>query len=207
MAKRIYLAILVSLSIGAITLATFVAQRSARRGKPPVRKAQVRRTPRPVAVKPGPVRPPDPNRAPQNLVDDALYANEEFFGTQASVARPYAVAFERVSTLLGKYPKDPRLHLYASRFGERLGQFDKAAAEINQYADLRGRSADALRRLADFYHHRARFADEVRTLQELAKAQAVSARAPIYKRAAELVRTRSLKEFRPADFFAELVAA
>ena len=207
MARKIYLSILVLLSIGSITLATFVAQRSARRGKAPVRKTQARRTPRPAAAKPGPVRPPDPNRAPQNLVDEALYSNEEFFGTQASVARPYSAAFERINTLLGKYPKDARLHLYASRLGERLGQFDKAAAEVNEYTGLRGRSADALRRLADFYHHRARFADEVRTLQELAKTQTVAARTPIYKRAAELVRTRSLKEFRPSDFFAELLAA
>ncbi|HLF84626.1 MAG TPA: tetratricopeptide repeat protein, partial [Blastocatellia bacterium] len=207
MAKKIYLAILISLSIGSITLATFVAQRSARKSKAPVRSTQTRRKPRPTVVKAGPVRPPDPNRAPQNLVDDALYANEEFFGSQASVARPYSVAFERITTLLGKYPKDARLHLYASRLGERLGQFDKAAAQINEYADLRGRSADALRRLADFYHHRARFADEVRTLQELATALTVPARTPVYKRAAELVRTRSLKEFAPADFFAELVAA
>ena len=207
MAKRFWLAILISLSIGSLTLATFVAQRAARRSKTPVRKAQVRRKPRPVVVQPGPVRPADSNRAPQGLVDDALYSNEEFFGAQASVARPYSVAIERVNALLGKYPKDAKLHLYTSRLGERLGQFDKAAAEINAYADLRGRSPDALRRLADFYHHRARFADEVRTLQELAKALTVAARTPIYKRAAELVRTRSLREFRPADFFAELVAA
>ncbi len=207
MAKKIYLAIIVSLSIGSITLATFVAQRTTRRGKAPVRKGQTRRKPRQASAPAGPVRPADPNRAPQNLVDEALYTNEEFFGTQASVARPYAVAFERVGALLGKYPKDPRLHLYASRLAERLEQFDKARTEINEYADLRNRSADALRRLADFYHHRARFADEVKTLLELAKARPAPERAPIYKRAAELVRTRSLKEFKPADFFAELVAA
>ena len=207
MARKIYLLMLISLSIGSITLATFVAQRAARKSKAPVRSAQARKKPRPAVVKAGAVRPPDPNRAPQKLVDDALYTNEEFFGTQASVARPYSVAFERVGGLLGKYPKDARLHLYASRLAERLGQFDKAAAEIKQYADLRGRSPDALRRLADFYHHRARFADEVRTLQELAKALTVPNRTPVYKRAAALVRTRSLREFSPADFFADLVAA
>ncbi|HXI93940.1 MAG TPA: hypothetical protein VNO24_28470, partial [Blastocatellia bacterium] len=207
MARKIYLAILISLSVGSITLATLVAQRAARKAKAPVRAAQTRRKPRPDAPPSGPLRPPDPNRAPQNLVDDALYTNEEFFGAQSSVARPYSVASERVNALLGKYPKDARLHLYASRLDERLGQFDKAAIEIKEYADLRGSTPDALRRLADFYHYRARFSDEVRTLQELSKALTVSERTPIYKRAAELVRTRSLKEFAPADFFAELVAA
>jgi Tfp pilus assembly protein PilF len=188
-------------------LATLVAQRAARKGKAPVRSAQVRRKPRPAVAQTSPVRPADPNRAPQNLVDEALYTNEEFFGSQSSVARPYAVAFEGVSALLTKYPKDARLHLEASRLADRLGQFDKAATEMTEYADLRNRSGDALRRLSNFYHHRARFADEVRTLQELAKALTVNERGPIYKRAAALVRTRSLKEFKPADFFAELVAA
>ena len=207
MARKIYLAVLISLSLGSLTLATFVAQRTARKSKAPVRSAQARRKPRPAVVKAGPARAPDPNRAPQNLVDDALYTNEEFFGSQSSVSRPYSVALERVTALVGKYPKDARLHLYASRLGERLGQFDKAEAEMREYTNLRGRSKDALRRLADFYHHRARFADEVRTLRELAKAGTVPERTPVYKRAAELVRTRSLKEFTPADFFAELVAA
>jgi predicted Zn-dependent protease len=212
MAKRIWLAILISLSVGSITLATLVAQRAAGKGKAPVRSAQdqrkPQRKPRPTAVaQPGPVRPADPNRAPQNLVDDALYTNEEFFGTQSSVARPYSVALERFSALIPRYPKDARLHLYAARLADRLSQFDRAASEMTEYANLRGRSPDALRRLAGFYDHRARFADEVRTLQELAKTQSVAARTPIYKRAAELVRTRSLKDFKPADFFAELVAA
>ena len=212
MAKRIFLAVIIFLSIGSITFATLVAQRAARKGKASARSAQdprkSQRKPRAAAgAQQGPVRPPDPNRAPQNLVDDALYTNEEFFGTQSSVARPYSVAFERVGALLVRYPKDARLHLYAARLADRLSQFDRAASEMTEYADLRGRSPDALRRLAGFYDHRARFADEVRTLQELAKTQSAAARTPIYKRAAELVRTRSLKEFKPADFFAELVGA
>src|ERR1700730_8865585 len=207
MTKKIYLAIVISLSVWSMTLATFVAQRAARKSKAPVRSVQARRKQRAAASSAGQVRPADPNRAPQNLVDEALYANEEFFGAQSSVARPYSVSFERIGALLAKYPKDARLHPEASRLADRLGQFDKATTEMAEYADLRKRSADALRRLANFYNHRARFADEVRTLLELAKTLTVNERGPVYKRAAELVRTRALKEFKPADFFAELVAA
>src|SRR5262249_25569697 len=146
----------------------------------------------------GPVRPADPNRAPQNIVDEALYTNEEFFGTQASVSRPYSNAADRIKQLAIKYPKDARLHLYASRLDERLGRFDQAATEIVEYTNLRGRSPDALRRLADFYHQRAQFTDEVRTLLELARSLPAQERTTVYKSAAELVRTRSLKEFTPA---------
>src|SRR4030095_418426 len=116
MVKRICLALIISVSIGSIALATLVAQRAARKAQPARANAgaqrRPQRKPRPTAVaQQGPVRPVDPDRAPQNLVDDALYTNEEFFGTQSSVARPYATALERVSALLQKYPRDPRLHL------------------------------------------------------------------------------------------------
>lgn len=218
MPRRIYSTIVIVLSLASVVGATFFATQKAASQKTGAaaqksRAAQAASRQRPAAgqrnanAPAAPVRAADPNRAPQAAVDDALYANEEFFSVQASVARPYAVALERVATLLAQYPKDSRLHLHAARLSERLGQYDRAASEMAQYADLKRRSPDALRRLANFYHDRARFADEVRTLQELAKAITVAERAPVYKQAASVVRSHTLKEFKPSDFFAELVAA
>ena len=215
MRKRIFSAVVIVLSVASIAVATLIAQRAAQRAKTSPTsaaggqaatkgKATANRNAGAAQV---PLRQPDPNRAPQKAVDEALYTSEEFFGTQATVARPYTAALERVSGLLVQYPKDSRLHLHAARLSERLGQFDKAAAEMTQYADLKRRSPDALRRLANFFHDRARFADEVKTLTDLAKSLPVTERAPIYKQAAGIVRAYSLKEFKPADFFAELVAA
>src|SRR5580704_14257571 len=154
-----------------------------------------------------PIRPADPNLAPQTSVDAALYVNQEFFGSTASVARPYADALARVDTLIEKYPKDARLHLQASRLSERVGEFDKSATEMVRYADLKNHTPDSLRRLAEFYRHREMAADEVKTLQQLARSLTVDQRAPVYERAADVVRSHALKEFKPADFFAELVAA
>lgn len=206
------------LSLASIAVATYVgAQKAASsKAKTPVQKAsagqaasKAKTTPanRNASATAAPLRAADPNRAPQAAVDDALYSNEEFFGAQSVVARPYSVALERVGALLGQYPKDARLHLHAARLSEHLGQYDKAATEMTQYADLKRRAPDALRRLANFYHDRARFSDEVRTLQELAKALPVPDRESVYKRAANVVRAYTLKDFKPADFFAELVAA
>jgi tetratricopeptide (TPR) repeat protein len=218
MPRRIYSTIIIMLSLASVVGATLVGlQKASSRGASAATQksaagraapAQRRAAPqRNASATAAPLRPADPNRAPQSSVDDALYADEEFFGVQASVARPYADALGRVAALLAQYPKDARLHLHAARLSERLGQYDRAAGEMTQYADLKRRSPDALRRLANFYHDRARFADEVRTLQELAKTLAVGERAPVYKRAAAVVRSHTLKEFAPADFFAELVAA
>ncbi len=216
MRRRIYLAAVLLLSFTSVSVATFVAIQKTKpttkagqkssdktaKGAPAKGSAQSK-----TAAPATPIRPVDPNRAPQASVDDALFTNEDFFGTSASVARPYAVALERIGTLETQYPKDARLRLHSARLAEHLGQFDKAAVAMNQYADLKRRSPDSLRRLAHFYHNRAMHPEEVTALTELARAVPVTERAPIYKQAAGLVRTYALKEFKPADFFAELVAA
>ncbi|MFY9607862.1 MAG: hypothetical protein WAU45_04510 [Blastocatellia bacterium] len=218
MRKRVFTTLIIVFSVGSVAFATLLAARKAasqRRataqkrvaGQPGARQRAARTHRNAGAAITGPTRTADPNRAPQPAVDDALFTNEEFFGSQASVARPYSIALDRVGALLAKYPKDARLHLHAARLAERLGQNDRTATEMVAYADLKKRSADALSRLANFYHDRAKFADEVRTLQELAKSLMVSERGRVYKRAAEIVRSHSLKEFKPADFFADLVAA
>lgn len=216
MARRIYLTIAIVLAVGSISFATYQAARKTS-GQRTAAQGSQGRAPQPNANRRAPragqvsaqaaLRPSDPNLAPQPAVDDALYTAEEFFGTNALVMRPYSVALERVTALAGQYPKDARLHLHAARLANRLGQFDKAAGEMVQYADLKKRSPDALRRLADFYHSRARYSDEVRTLRELAATLPVDQRSEVYKRAAVVVRSRALKEFSPSDFFAELVAA
>src|SRR5205085_6952018 len=134
MRKRIFSAVVILLCVASVTVATLVAQRAAQRAKttmPSAAGGQATAKGKPpanrnAAAPPAPLRQPDPNRAPQAAVDEALYTREEFFGTQASVARPYAVALDRVGSLLAQYPKDARLHLHAARLSERLGQFDKA---------------------------------------------------------------------------------
>ncbi len=217
MSKRMYSSLIIVLAFASVAAATFIAaQRAKQAAKPAAQKsstAQSNANRRPPAAQrnantaTAPLRAADPNRAPQARVDETLYTDEEFFGTQASVMRPYNDALTRLTTLIAEYPKDARLRLHSARLSERLGNFEKAASEIVEYANLRGRSLDSLRRLAAFYHNRARYADEVRTLQELARALPASQRAPLYKQAAALVRSRSLREFKPEDFFAELVAA
>src|SRR5215471_14432407 len=97
--RKLYIAILISIAISSIALATLVAQRSARNAKSLPRRTQTRRPARQAVAPSGPVRPADPNRAPQNIVDEALYTNEEFFGTQTSVSRPYSNAADRIKQL------------------------------------------------------------------------------------------------------------
>lgn len=201
MRKRVYLIVAISMAIASLVVGFFALAQIAR-----TQRARVARTGQRGA--PGaPLRAPDPNRAPGSAVDDALYLDEEFFGEKASIERPYRDAFERISTLAERYPKDARVRLHAARLAERLGQFDRAVAEMEQYASIESRSPNSLRRLAAFYGGRARHADHVKALVELARSSPIDERSEIYKEAAEIVRSRAVAGFSPAAFFSELAAA
>ncbi|HEU4389234.1 MAG TPA: hypothetical protein VFV34_15635, partial [Blastocatellia bacterium] len=213
MRKRFYLILALilagsAIAVGSLTFSYAAVQRAkaaAQQRGTAGRATRTGRTTQPAAQRP--LRAPDPNRAPQAAVDDALYGDAEFFGERASVARPYAAALERVTQLIASYPNDPALRLNAARLSERLGQNDRAAAEMIKYVELKKRSPESLRRLALFYHTRARYADEVKTLRDLALLMPVAERGAVYKQAAQLVRTRALGQFKVEDFFNELVAA
>jgi predicted Zn-dependent protease len=211
MTKRVFQTITITLAITSIGLAGLLAAQKAgtqRKNVPAQRGKRTGRQPaRAAAPQPVPIRAADPNRAPQNLVDDALYVTDEFFGANAVVARPYSDALARLSTVIQKYPKDARLRPRAAWLAESLGQYDRSTAEMTAYADLKKRSSDSLRRLASYYHYRAMFAEEVRTLQELARSLRVDERGAVYRRAAGVVRSYKVTGVNPADFFAELVAA
>jgi len=128
MQKRFYSRIIILAAIAAIGVAGFViAQRTSSQSRKPAtgrvspgttgtRSSRSRRN----SPAQTPIRPADPNRAPQAAIDEALYTNEEFFGTSASVARPFATALGLLETLLTQYPKDAQLRLHAARLAERL---------------------------------------------------------------------------------------
>src|SRR5215204_2717717 len=131
MRRRLYFAAVLLISFASVATATFVAmQKMKPTAKSTAQKSSTtaagQKAPAPKGganpAGAGPIRPVDPNRAPQKLVDEALYTNEDFFEVSASVARPYIVALERVNALEAQYPKDPRLRLHSAGLAERLGQ-------------------------------------------------------------------------------------
>ncbi|MEW6732620.1 MAG: hypothetical protein AB1489_14925 [Acidobacteriota bacterium] len=173
------------------------------------RSQQGKSTP-PAAVTPGRIIPApsaNPDLAPQADINTALYTTEEFFGTNAQVPRPYEKAREQLAGLLTKYPKDARLHLYAASLDTRLERFDKAASEMEQYVALKQNSPGALRKLAIFYHNSGQFKIQVETLQRLAKASRPAEREAIYREILSVIHDHTLKEFSPASFYKEMIAA
>lgn len=148
---------------------------------------------------------PDPTRAQTPEIDTALFLTEEFQGVQSRVPRPYAEARDQIGQLLTKYPQDTKLLRYAANLDEKLGNFDQSIAEMQQYTELRGNAPNALRRLAAFYHQRAMFADEVRTLQRLAPVALPFERDAVYQEIAKRVKQHSLQGFDLAEFYRKTI--
>lgn len=159
--------------------------------------AETRTLPKPAA---------DPNRATPLELREALYTNEEFFRAQSLVPRPYAEAKAAIATLQAKYPDDVRLLRYGSSLDEKLGNFPAATEQMRKYATVRNNAPNALRRLAAFYHGRAMYSDEARTLQQLAPVAYSDEREAIYQRIATLVKNHELTGFDLADFYKSMMA-
>ncbi len=148
----------------------------------------------------------DPNRATPLELRDALYTNEEFFGAQSLVPRPFAEAKTAIATLQAKYPDDVRLLRYGASLDEKLGNFPSATEQMRKYATVRNNAPNALRRLAAFYHGRAMYADEARTLQQLAPVAYPDEREGIYQQIATLVKNHELTGFDLANFYKSMMA-
>jgi tetratricopeptide (TPR) repeat protein len=135
-----------------------------------------------------PAPAPDPRHAPQPEIDKALYSDEEFFGSQTFIERPTQQARENLTRLIQTHPQDAHLRLMAAKLDVRLGQFDRADEQMRRYIELEHRQPRALKTLAVFYDSRARFADEIGTLMELARRSPQEHRSAIYQRVIALMR-------------------
>ena len=88
MRKRILSSVVIVLSLASIAVATYVGLQkrkpSRRFKKLPPDKVRRHACNRNASASAAPLRPADPNRAPQVAVDDALYTNEELSALRQS---------------------------------------------------------------------------------------------------------------------------
>lgn len=189
-----------------VTLASVVAGAVLLAQKRPARRAK------PVATqKSAPAkqvrRETDPNRAPQALVDQALFAEQLFFNEKVAIPRPYLEALTAIDSLVGRFPQDPGLRLHGARLNEKLGRFGESAKQMAEYARLKHDNEDALSRLAVFYHHRANYAAEAQTLQRLARVSNAGVRRTLYGRVISLINNHQLREIDENRVYEEMIAS
>ncbi|HKC88325.1 MAG TPA: hypothetical protein VKG02_20230, partial [Blastocatellia bacterium] len=140
-------------------------------------------------------------------IEAALFTRAEFFGAQAIIPYPTGEARARLAEVRKLYPQDSEIELKLAELDEKLGDVEQARAETLRYVELEKNSLAALEKLADFYHRRARFADEASTRERIIAATPRNERAPILRELIEMSHRHRLEKYQRPDFFQRLIAS
>lgn len=140
-------------------------------------------------------------------IEAALFTRAEFFGAQALLPYPTAEARARLAAVAQRYPQHSAIQLKLAELEEKLSQPAPAQQSMLRYVELEQNSLTALGKLADFYHRRARFADEAATRERMISAAPKDERAPLLRALIELARRHRLEKYQRPDFFQRLIAA
>ncbi|MBV8856951.1 MAG: tetratricopeptide repeat protein [Acidobacteria bacterium] len=141
----------------------------------------------------------------ERQIDSALYTRAEFFGAQARVPYPSAEARNRLAELRGRLPKEPRVTLALARLDEKLGRYELAQGETEEYAAESGGRLEALSELAAFEHRRALFAKEAATIDSMLHAAPDGERAPLLDRLVRLAEAQKLETYLRPEFFERVI--
>ena len=140
------------------------------------------------------------------LIDSALYARAEFFGSQARVPYPTAEARNRLAALAERRPKEPRVLLGLARLEEKLGRYERAGALMGEFAAASGESFEALEALAAFQHGRALFEQEAATLERMLGAAPAGGREAVLERLVRLAEAQRLEKYLRPEFFERVIS-
>lgn len=135
------------------------------------------------------------------LIDQALFTRTEFFGAQALVPYPTAVARDRLAALQAKYPDDAEIDLKLSQLDEKLGHQEDAGKEMRAYVSHESDKVKALETLAQFAQRRAQFTLEAETLEQMLQVAPVEARAQVFRQLIDLAETHLLEKYLAPAFY------
>src|SRR5262249_16076756 len=82
-------------------------------------------------------------------IETALFTRAEFFGVQAIIPYPTGEARARLAEVQKLYPQDSEIELKLAELDEKLGDEEKACAEMRRYAGLEKNNLTALERRAE----------------------------------------------------------
>lgn len=136
-------------------------------------------------------------------IESAMFTHQEFFGTDAIVPLPTAVARENLTKLAAILTDDPQILEKLADADEKLGEPDAAEMILIRLAEKDEKRSEAL---AAFYERRARFDDEAKILNKMLSSADPSARPAIFSRIVDLAREHDLKEYTRLEFYREVAA-
>ncbi len=138
-------------------------------------------------------------------IDRAFYEDVEFFDVKARFPRPTREVLNRLQELAKKYPESGSIRVaMASKLSE-LQEFEAAEREMKRSVELDNRSPESLRKLANFYHARGRYADEATTLKELVQRVRPTERGVLFLELLQLAQQHSLEAYFEESQYASLV--
>lgn len=140
-------------------------------------------------------------------IESALFTRAEFFGAQAIIPLPTSEARARLAEVRRRYPQDAEITLKLAELDENLGDAEAAHKEILRYVGLEKSSLKSLEKLAEFYHRRARFAEEAATRERMIAAAPQNERASILRDLIGMARRHRLEKYQRPDFFHRLIAS
>ena len=138
-----------------------------------------------------------------NLIEQAMYTRQEFFGAEAIVPLPTAEARENLVKLLQSTPNDPAIIEKLSETEEKLGNYDAAEKDLKQLVAIDKKYAN---NLTSFYERRARYSDEAALLRQRLATASADEQPEIFERLFDTARVHDLKEYLRPEFYKEVVA-
>lgn len=138
-------------------------------------------------------------------LESALYTRTEFFGSEALVPYPTAEARNRLEELSKQYPNEAQIFLSLSELEEKLGNNDKAEKAMQRFIEMQSDKREALQKLADYFHRRARFDKEAETLEKLMAIEKPELKVSVMQRLFELGKTHGLKKYTEPQTYSKVV--
>lgn len=138
-----------------------------------------------------------------DAIESAMFTHQDFFGADAIVPLPTAVARENLTKLAAVSPDDPQVLEKLAHADEKLGEPDAAEMILIRLAE---KDETRSERLAAFYERRARFDDEAKILNKMLSGADPSQRPSIFGRIVDLAREHDLKQYTQLKFYREVAA-
>jgi cytochrome c-type biogenesis protein CcmH/NrfG/thioredoxin-like negative regulator of GroEL len=137
------------------------------------------------------------------LLEQALYTRQEFFGVEAIVPLPTLQARDNLLHLLQTSPNEPTVIGKLSELEEKLGNYDEAERDLKQLVAIDRKYGN---QLTMFYEHRGRYEDEAAQLRQRLVGANADERPAIFGSLLAKARTHGLKQYLGPVFFHEVIS-
>jgi tetratricopeptide (TPR) repeat protein/thioredoxin-like negative regulator of GroEL len=137
----------------------------------------------------------------QELLDEALFVRQEFFGAEAIVPLPTAQARENAVKLAQREPDNPQFLEKLAELEEKLGNFDESERLLIRLAEI---DKSKLENLAAFYDRRGRYEKEAEIIQKILFTTVTENRSAVFERLINFAKKHDLKEYLRSDFYARV---